>query len=408
MALTPGVQLGSYVIRSLLGSGGMGEVYLARDTRLERDVALKLLPAELAGDADRLRRFELEARSASALNHPAIVAIYDLGRSESQPYISMELVEGRTLRQILHAGPMPLRRALQVAAPIADGLAKAHEAGIVHRDLKPENLMVSDDGFAKILDFGLAKLAGDVATRAELPTMSEQGTRPGSVLGTVGYMAPEQASGGTADHRSDQFSFGVVLYEMLTGHRAFQRSTAVETLSAIIRDEPAPVAQLNPAVPAPLRWIVERCLAKLPGDRYGSTRDLARDLASARDHLSELGSSGDSHVGHRLATVDCLAGDHRVGAGRGARAGRRRFAGPSAHSSRRDRPDGAVHDHAARERLGRDAVRVLAVRALTRRPPSGLRGTRSGRKRSLAPLVRFAGLAALGWHRGGDWAVLVA
>jgi eukaryotic-like serine/threonine-protein kinase len=291
VALTPGDQLGSYVIRSLLGSGGMGEVYLARDTRLDRDVALKLLPAELARDSDRLRRFELEARAASALNHPAIVVIYDLGENDSQPYISMELVQGHTLRQVLRTGPMPLRRALQLAAPIADGLAKAHEAGIVHRDLKPENLMVSDDGFAKILDFGLAKLASGVEADAALPTMTDPGTRPGSVLGTVGYMAPEQARGGVADHRSDQFSFGVVLYEMLTGQRAFQRSTAVETLSAIIRDEPPPLAQLNPAVPPSVRWIVDRCLAKQPGDRYGSTRDLARDLANARDHLSELTSA---------------------------------------------------------------------------------------------------------------------
>jgi serine/threonine protein kinase len=303
MPLTPGVRLGPYVIRSLLGVGGMGEVYLAHDTRLDRDVALKLLSAELANDSERLRRFELEARSASALNHPAIVAIYDLGQAESQSYISMELVEGQTLRQILHAGPMPLRRALQVAAPIADGLAKAHEAGIVHRDLKPENLMVSHDGFAKILDFGLAKLAGDADARATLETITENGTRPGSVLGTVGYMSPEQASGGTADSRSDQFSFGLVLYEMLTGHKAFDRPTAVETLSAIIRDEPAPIGQLQPSVPVPVRWIVDRCLAKSPADRYGSTRDLARDLASVRDHFSELTNSGASTVSSARPTV---------------------------------------------------------------------------------------------------------
>jgi serine/threonine protein kinase len=296
MPLTPGARLGPFVIRSLLGAGGMGEVYLAHDTKLDRDVALKLLVAELATDSDRLRRFELEARSASALNHPAIIAIYDLGQVESQPYISMELVEGQTLRQILHAGSMPLRRTLQVAASIADGLAKAHEAGIVHRDLKPENLMVSHDGFAKILDFGLAKLADDADARAALQTMTGKGTRPGSVLGTVGYMSPEQASGGTADNHSDQFSFGLVLYEMLTGQSAFNRPTAVETLSAIIREEPPPIAQLKPSVPVPVRWIVDRCLAKSPADRYGSTRDLARDLASVRDHFSELTSSGGTTV----------------------------------------------------------------------------------------------------------------
>ena len=269
MLLAPGTSLGQYEIRSLLGSGGMGVVYLARDTKLDRDVALKLLPADFSNDADRLRRFELEARSASALNHPAIVAIYDLGQAESQPYISMELVDGQTLRQILQAGPLQARRALQVAAPIADGLAKAHEAGIVHRDLKPENLMVSRDGFAKILDFGLAKLVGEIDARATLETATEKGTRPGSVVGTVGYMSPEQASGGQADSRSDQFSFGLVLYEMLTGKRAFQRPTAVETLSAIIRDDPPPVRQLNPSVPAPVQWIVDRCLAKTPRSATG-------------------------------------------------------------------------------------------------------------------------------------------
>jgi Tol biopolymer transport system component len=272
----------------------MGEVYRARDSRLDRDVALKLLPAELAGKPDRLRRFELEARAASGLNHPAIVAIYDLGQVDSQPYISMELVEGRTLRQVLESGAMPPRRALQVAAPIADGLAKAHDAGIVHRDIKPDNLMLSHDGFAKILDFGLAKLAGTREQDAIAQTRTAEGTRPGIAIGTVGYMSPEQASGGVADGRSDQFSFGLVLYEMLTGQRAFNRPTVVETLSAIIRDDPTPIAQLNPSIPAPVQWIVDRCLAKSPSDRYGSTRDLARDLAAALDHFSQLTSSGTS------------------------------------------------------------------------------------------------------------------
>ena len=292
MPLTPGVSLGQFVIRSLLGSGGMGEVYRAHDTKLGRDVALKLLPADRAGDAERMRRFEVEARSASALNHPAIVAIYDLGQAESQPFISMELVQGQTLRELLQGGALAPRRALQLAAAIADGLAKAHDAGIVHRDLKPENLMVSDDGFAKILDFGLAKLVDDADARVALETMTADNTRPGTVLGTAGYMSPEQARGGAADSRSDQFSFGLVLYEMLTGRRAFERSTAVETLSAIIRDDPPPAAELNPSIPVPVRWIIERCLAKRPADRYGSTRDLARDLASARDHFSDLTRSG--------------------------------------------------------------------------------------------------------------------
>jgi eukaryotic-like serine/threonine-protein kinase len=289
--LPAGARLGSYEVRSLLGSGGMGEVYLARDTKLHRDVALKLLPRELVNDADRLRRFEQEARSASSLNHPAIVTIYELGQVDGQPFISMELVEGDTLRHQLGQGPMPPRRALQIGAQIADGLAKAHEAGFVHRDLKPENLMVSSDGHAKILDFGLAKLADARIGDDDLHTKTDHATGPGLVLGTAAYMSPEQASGRSADTRSDQFSFGLVLYEMLTGRRAFNRPTTAETMSAIIREEPEPIAQHASAVPAPVRWIVERCLAKAPGERYASTRDLARDLASAREHFSELTSS---------------------------------------------------------------------------------------------------------------------
>jgi Tol biopolymer transport system component len=278
----------------------MGEVYRARDTKLNRDVALKLLPPDLVNDVGRLRRFELEARAIAGLNHPAIVAIYELGQFGSQPFISMELVDGMTLREILEAGAMPPRRALQVAAPIADGLASAHEAGIVHRDLKPENLMVSHDGFGKILDFGLAKLLADPDSRAgghpPVTTITAHGTHPGTTMGTVGYMSPEQASGSVADHRSDQFSFGLVLYEMLTGRRAFSRATSVETLSAIIRDEPPSLRELNPAIPVPVEWIVDRCLAKIPSDRYGSTRDLARDLATARDHFSQLTASGVAGV----------------------------------------------------------------------------------------------------------------
>jgi Tol biopolymer transport system component len=273
----------------------MSEVYRARDTKLDRDVALKLLPPELVNDPGRLRRFELEARAIAGLNHPAIVAIYELGQFGSQPFISMELVDGMTLREILEAGAMPPRRALQVAAPIADGLAKAHEAGIVHRDLKPENLMVSHDGFGKILDFGLARLVADPDSRAGGPpvaTITAHGTNPGTTMGTVGYMSPEQASGSVADHRSDQFSFGLVLYEMLAGRRAFSRATSVETLSAIIRDEPPSLRELNPAIPVPVQWVVDRCLAKIPSDRYGSTRDLARDLATTRDHFSQLTASG--------------------------------------------------------------------------------------------------------------------
>jgi Tol biopolymer transport system component len=266
----------------------MGEVWKARDTRLSREVAVKVLPPEVAKDESRLKRFEKEARSASALNHPNIVTIYDIGQTDSIHWIAMEKVEGKTLRETLFGGALPIRKLLPIAAQITDGLARAHEAGIVHRDLKPENVMVTKDGLVKILDFGLAKLTTTGSGSDEgsqLPT--ETGTSPGVVLGTVGYMSPEQAGAQPVDFRSDQFSFGSILYEMATGKRAFQKSTAVDTLSAILHEDPKPVAEINPEAPAPLRWIVERCLAKEPERRYASTADLARDLAMLRDRLSE-------------------------------------------------------------------------------------------------------------------------
>ncbi|MFN2386800.1 MAG: serine/threonine-protein kinase, partial [Thermoanaerobaculia bacterium] len=212
--LTAGTRLGPYEILAPLGAGGMGEVYRARDTRLGREVAIKVLPGELSSDKERLRRFEQEARSASALNHPNIVTIHDIGQVDSAPYIAMELVEGKTVRELIAAGPLPVRTLLSISAQVAEGLAKAHTAGIVHRDLKPENLMVSADGFVKILDFGLAKLAETSDALSRSPTMSPPGTHPGTVLGTVGYMSPEQAAGQGLDFRSDQFSFGSILYEM--------------------------------------------------------------------------------------------------------------------------------------------------------------------------------------------------
>jgi serine/threonine protein kinase len=286
MTFTPGTPIGPYVVRAALGAGGMGEVYLAHDARLGRDVAIKVLPAEYAADADRLRRFQQEARAASALNHPAIVTVHDVGNAGAHPYLCMELVLGETLRQLLAAGPIPLRRALAIAAQVADGLAKAHDAGIVHRDLKPENVMVTTDGFAKILDFGLAKLVESAVEGAD--TVVSPRTNAGTVMGTAGYMSPEQATGRHADARSDQFSLGVVLYELVTGRRAFDKPTPVETLSAIVREEVTPVESIQPATPLPVAWIIERCLQKDPLERYASTRDLARDIANARDRLSEL------------------------------------------------------------------------------------------------------------------------
>jgi len=285
MTLSARTRLGQYEVLELLGSGGMGEVYRARDTRLHRDVALKVLPARLSSDPARLSRFEREARSASSLNHPNIVTIHEVGQSDSTSFIVMELVDGKTLREVLHTGPLPLRKVLAFAAQIADGLAKAHGSGIVHRDLKPENVMVTGAGFVKILDFGLSKLTHDTERAGQtIPG----GTEPDVVMGTAGYMSPEQAVGQPLDFRSDQFSFGSVLYEMVTGRAAFERPTKPETLAAIIREDPEAIASLNPGTPPQLRWIVERCLAKERTDRYAATEDLARDLAILREHVSDL------------------------------------------------------------------------------------------------------------------------
>jgi eukaryotic-like serine/threonine-protein kinase len=295
MTLSAGTTIGPYEILGRLGAGGMGEVYKARDTRLGREVAIKTI-SDGALDPIRLRRFEAEARSASALSHPNIVTIHEIGREAAAPFIVMELVDGRTLRDLLHSGALPLRRALDVAAQIADALTRAHEAGIVHRDLKPENVMVTRDGFAKILDFGLARASACGRTsegvRQNL-TLTEEIPEAG-IVGTAGYMSPEQASGQAVDFRSDQFAFGALVYEMVTGRRAFLRLTRAETLAAIIREEPEPLAALRPRAPVPLVWIVERCLAKASEERYVATRDLARDLRSLRDHCSQTDSGAEA------------------------------------------------------------------------------------------------------------------
>ncbi|HXK11057.1 MAG TPA: protein kinase [Vicinamibacteria bacterium] len=283
-------QFGRYEILSKLGAGGMGEVYRARDLTLGRAVAIKVLRGPAFSDQERRNRFEQEARSASALNHPNIVTIYEISSVGEVRYIAMELVEGRTLREILHEGHLLTRRALQLAAQAAEGLAQAHAAGIVHRDLKPENIMVAQ-GRVKILDFGLAKVVATADTE-DAPTggFLSPVTEPGRVLGTVGYMSPEQAMGLPLDFRSDQFSCGAILYEMVTGFAAFRRPSPAQTMTAIIEDDPRPIADLNPAVPPPLRWIIERCLAKDPAERYASTWDMARDLANVLDHFDEVSS----------------------------------------------------------------------------------------------------------------------
>jgi tetratricopeptide (TPR) repeat protein/TolB-like protein len=266
----------------------MGVVYRARDLTLGRAVAIKVLHGSASNEPERLARFEQEARSASALNHPNIVTIYEIGSVDGIRYIAMELVEGKTLRQLLLEGPLVTRRALQLAAQAAGGLAQAHEAGIIHRDLKPENIMVTADGRVKVLDFGLAKLVAPVDEDAITESGETHGTEPGRILGTVRYMSPEQAEGRPLDFRSDVFSCGAILYEMATGRPAFGRPSRSHTLAAIVEEDPPPIATLNPAVPPPLRWIIERCLAKDPAERYGSTRDMARDLENVLVHLSEV------------------------------------------------------------------------------------------------------------------------
>jgi len=279
-------RLGPYEIVAPLGTGGMGEVYRARDTRLQRDVAIKVLPASAASNPDRHRRFAQEAIAASALNHPNIVAVYDVGDDATTPYIVSELVEGVSLRQEMQRA-MPLKRLLDVAVQIADGLSAAHDAGIVHRDLKPENVMITREGRAKIVDFGLAKMADAEPDAALTHAAGLTETAAGLIMGTAPYMSPEQARGGRVDFRSDQFALGVVVYEIAAGAHPFRRETAVQTLSAIIGDEPPDLARVTPPLPLALRWIVQRLLAKDPGGRYANTADAAADFRLLRDHLSE-------------------------------------------------------------------------------------------------------------------------
>lgn len=314
VTLTPGSRIGRFEILGLVGAGGMGEVYRARDPELEREVAIKVLPAELAQDSDRLRRFEREARIIARLDHPNLLAIHDVGHHDGAPYLVFELLEGRPLDELVGKGPVPMRDATAYGRQIAEGLAAAHEQGVIHRDLKPGNLFLTEEGRVKILDFGLGKLYGEAAAGADdLPTLtmlSEQG----AVMGTTAYMAPEQAAGRGVDHRSDQFSFGVVLYELLAGRRPFGGETPQESLTAVLRDDPEPLATAAPDVPAPMRWIVERCLARDPADRYDATRDLAKDLRSAAEKSAELagrgrpGSEPSRRIPWRFVTAGLLVG----------------------------------------------------------------------------------------------------
>src|SRR2546422_129253 len=295
MAIAAGTKLGRYEIRAHIAAGGMGEVYLAEDAGLHRKVALKVLPSEVAAHPDRMRRFKQEATAAAALNHPNIAHIYEIGESDGSHFIAMEFVDGFTLRYLIHEKQTDLAKLLRHLQHVADGLAKAHAAGIIHRDLKPDNIMVTRDGHAKILDFGLAKLIepqhisqtspqgiSEVAT-----AILQQHSKPGVVLGTVGYMSPEQAQGrvNEIDHRSDIFSFGCILYEAITRRKAFGGTDAIDSLNKINREQPTPITNLNPDVPYDLQRIVRRCLAKDPDERYQTIKDVAIEIKEVRREL---------------------------------------------------------------------------------------------------------------------------
>src|SRR5258705_7029647 len=295
MSLSPNSSLAHYTIISKIGAGGMGEVYLAEDSRLQRKVALKILPSEMAANQDRMRRFKQEATAAASLNHPNIAHIYEIGESNGVNFIAMEFIDGHTFGDVIQSGA-DLRKLARYLQCVAEGLSKAHAAGIVHRDLKPDNIMVTRDGHVKILDFGIAKLIEAQtlsSTSSEFDTaITLQHSQPGTVLGTVGYMSPEQARGRTndIDRRSDIFSFGCILFEAVTGHKAFAGEDAIDTLNKIIRGSPPPITDFRPDASKHLQRIVSRCLAKDPNDRYQTTRDVAIEL---RDLRRELGHGID-------------------------------------------------------------------------------------------------------------------
>src|SRR5215469_12899229 len=305
MILTPGTKLAQYQILSPLGAGSMGEVYRARDSQLNRDVAIKVLPG-LSSEPDRLIRFEQEGRAAAALNHPNILAIFQMGTHAGVPYIVTELLEGKTLAENLRRGSLQPRKAIDYGEQIAQGLAAAHEKGITHRDLKPENLFVTKEGRIKILDFGLAKISPLKKTPDELaPTI----TRHGVAIGTVGYMSPEQVRGQDTDHRTDIFAFGAILYEMVMGKRSFQKDTEADTISAILNEAPPPISQLSADIPVALQKIVDRCLEKNPEQRFQSASDLAFALKALSDSTISSPTIDDEKQGPnrvRFVSVSAL------------------------------------------------------------------------------------------------------
>jgi serine/threonine protein kinase len=320
-------RIGPYRIVARVGAGGMGEVFKAWDPRLERDVAIKLLHPEMAADPDRQKRLLAEGRAASALNHPNILRVYDADVDGTSYYLVSEWLEGKSLRDELSRGPLPLKRLLDLAVQIADGLAAAHAMGIVHRDIKPENIMLARDGTARIVDFGLARSDPHAQGRASAFGQGSTVTASldGAISGTPAYMSPEQARGTGSDFRTDQFSFGVLLYEMATGKCAFRRDTVADTLAAVLHDEPKAITAINPRVPTVVAWIIEQCLSKDAAERYGATEDLARELRRVRERLRE-GTRRTGTGGTRpIATMDDASGRPRCG-----RRYSRRHARPSA------------------------------------------------------------------------------
>ncbi|MGE5813766.1 MAG: protein kinase domain-containing protein, partial [Acidobacteriota bacterium] len=301
MALGAGARLGPYEILGLIGAGGMGEIYKARDTRLDRTVAIKVLPSDLSNDRERRARFEREAKAVAALSHPNILAIHDFGTHEDVAYAVMELLEGTTLRNRLESGALPQKEAIEFARQIANGLSAAHEKGIVHRDLKPENLVVTDDGHVKILDFGLAKKTTSTPGEATHATTGDLSlTNDGTVLGTPGYMSPEQVRGHAVDRRSDIFSFGAILYEMVTGERAFRRQTAADTLAAILKEEPPGPSESGRSIPTALVSIVKHCLEKSAERRFQSARDIAFALQEiANGSLTDVSQVAAAPAGRK-------------------------------------------------------------------------------------------------------------
>ena len=296
MALTAGTRLGPYKIGDQLGAGGMGEVYRATDTRLDRTVAIKVLPEHLADDPQRRERFEREAKAVSSLNHPHICTLFDVGEQDGVHYLVMELVEGETLQQRLEKGRLPLDQALEYAIQIADALDKAHRQGVVHRDLKPGNIMITKSAGVKLLDFGLAKLKGDdaqVSPLSQMPTQDPSAplTAEGTIIGTLQYMAPEQLEGKEADSRTDIFAFGAVVYEMVTGKKAFEGASQASLVGAIMNHQPAPVTEVQPVSPPMLNHVIKACLAKNPEDRCQNAADLMRELQWITDGSAQVGTA---------------------------------------------------------------------------------------------------------------------